>query len=780
MTSFVAQVLASSGKLEKDDLGTKISTLSRRVEEIKSEVCDMINKKYDEFLPSMQSAEELMKQVNGISGDLDTLKSCIENEVQRDLRVAVTEFTELKQQLEKNTLVLSVLRQLQEFDTAIENYHRALLEKKYIVAAGHLEKAQGSANTLKARKGCELKIMKALSTELTIQKQNLLYHLGEEWKKLAVWKLPPSKETDGLESALKTELHLCSAAPKEGISTGPLLPSVLQALSILGELNTKIKFFSKVLLKYVLKPLIMYPSLHPLVNEQTGQSVVLSFHCMDTKLEHPSPSTVYLKLNTVLEQLHKHLFDVPLSEPVERSGKELTVTLAEVLGDLIWEEMSDCIIRECLVYSIPANSSQLEQYEEVIKETEQFEQTLKEMHFLKGNSTDLLKYARNVNSHFASKKCQDVIVAARNLMTSEIHNTVKISPESKVVVPKLPNPGTGNKVKMEKASKTLHNEMMNLENERQLDQHTFSLPVCRISDSVQKLMELAYQTLSEAVVSTHQCAVQLFYTVRNIFQLFYDVVPTYHKENLLKLPQLAAIHHNNCMFIGHHLLTLGHQFRHHLPQPLCDGAATFVDLVPGFRRLGTECFLAQMRSQKAELLERLSTARNFSNLDDESNYSAASKAVRQVIHQLKRLGKVWQDVLPVNIYCKAMGTLLNTAIAEVINKITMLEDISTEDGDRLYSLCRTITEEGPQVFTPLPEESKNKRYQEVVPVYVQKWMTFKELMIVLQASLQEIVDRWADGKGPLAAEFSTNEMKSLIRALFQNTDRRAAALSEIK
>lgn len=43
--------------------------------------------------------------------------------------------------------------------------------------------------------------------------------------------------------------------------------------------------------------------------------------------------------------------------------------------------------------------------------------------------------------------------------------------------------------------------------------------------------------------------------------------------------------------------------------------------------------MAQMRSQKAELLERLSTARNFSNLDDESNYSAASKAVRQVSNE---------------------------------------------------------------------------------------------------------------------------------------------------
>lgn len=45
----------------------------------------------------------------------------------------------------------------------------------------------------------------------------------------------------------------------------------------------------------------------------------------------------------------------------------------------------------------------------------------------------------------------------------------------------------------------------------------------------------------------------------------------------------------------------------------------------------------------------------------------------QVLHQLKRLGIVWQDILPVNIYCKAMGTLLNTAISEIIGRITALE-----------------------------------------------------------------------------------------------------------
>ncbi|XP_010184204.1 PREDICTED: centromere/kinetochore protein zw10 homolog [Mesitornis unicolor] len=737
----------------------------------------MINKKYNEFLPSMQSAEDLVAQVDRLSSNIDLLKAGIENEVQRDLNVAVAEFTELKQQLEQDTLVLSILKKLQEFDTAIKKYNTALMEKKYVAAAQQLAKARSSLKMLQSRQGFELKILKALSTELTVQTQNMLYHLGEEWQKFAVWKLPPSKESSSLESALHSELHLGTVPSKEEEVAGPPVASVLQAFAVLGELHAKLKIFGQLLLKYILKPLISYPSLQPVTKEQSDV-LILRFKSEEPKLDHASPMEVFDKIKLVFEVLHKYLLNVPLEEPEDE--KDCRVTLAELLGDMIWEELSDCLIQNCLVNSIPTNSSKLEQYIEVIKSTEEFEKALKNMHFLKGDATDLLKYARNVNSHFANKKCQDVIVAARNLMTSEIHDTVKITPDSCVALPRLPVPGPGDHLKMQTASKPLHNDMVNLENETKLSQYTFSLPTCRISSSVEKLMELAYQTLLEATASTDQCCMQLFYSVRNIFQLFYDVVPTYHKENLQKLPQLAAIHHNNCMYIAHHLLTMGHQFRYRLTNILCNGAATFVDLVPGFRRLGMECFLAQMRVQKGEILERLSSARNFSNMDDEENYCAANKAIRQVLHQLRRLGKVWQDVLPVNVYCKAMGTLLNTALAEVVTRIAALEDISAEDADRLYSLCRIMVEEGPQVFTPLPEEDKNKKYQEEVPVYVQKWMTFKELMIILQANLQEIVDQWADGKGPLAAEFSAAEVRSLIRALFQNTERRAAALAKIK
>ena len=57
---------------------------------------------------------------------------------------------------------------------------------------------------------------------------------------------------------------------------------------------------------------------------------------------------------------------------------------------------------------------------------------------------------------------------------------------------------------------------------------------------------------------------------------------------------------------------------------------------------------------------------------------------------------------------------------------------------------------------------------------------FEELCLVLKSSLQTIVDRWCNGQGPLASHFTALEIKQLIRALFQTSERRTAALSKIQ
>lgn len=53
--------------------------------------------------------------------------------------------------------------------------------------------ARASVEALKAWNISDLPLLHALSSELTVQRENLIYHLGEEWKQLAVWKLPPTK-----------------------------------------------------------------------------------------------------------------------------------------------------------------------------------------------------------------------------------------------------------------------------------------------------------------------------------------------------------------------------------------------------------------------------------------------------------------------------------------------------------------------------------------------------------------------------------------------------------
>ncbi|XP_031989721.1 centromere/kinetochore protein zw10 homolog [Corvus kubaryi] len=776
--SLVAAVLEHSGQLDKEHLGAHVGRLSRRVEELKEEVWTMMNSKYSEFLPSVQNREDLVAEVEGLCMDIDLLKAAIENEVQQDLNVAVTEFTELKQQLERDSVVLSVLKKLQEFDTAVKEFSTALLEERYMRAAQRLEKARSSLRNVESHRGFELRIPKALRKELTVQEQSIIYQLGKEWQKLIVWKLPHSKGSSSLEAVVLSELHLHAVPPQGEDTAVPAVAAVLQALAVMGELHYKLKDFGQLLMEYILKPLISYPSLEPVTEEQPDV-FILRFRSQEPALDEFSPIKVFDKIKLIFEVLHKYLLNVPLEEP-GKGGKDGRVTLAELLGELIWEELSNCLIHSCLVHSLPTSSSQLEQYKEVIESTKEFEKALKEMQFLKQDKTALLKYACNVNFHFANKKCQDLIKAARKLMTSEIHNTVKITPDSSAALPELPAPWSGDHPKTHGPSNLLDSGTVNLGSESSLSQSTLSLPTCRISSSVQQLMELAYNTMEEAKTSTKFCCLQLCNCVRDIFHVFCEVVPKYHRENLQKLPQLAAIHYNNCMYIVHHLLTLGHQFRYLTGAVLSDCGGTFVDMVPDFRKLGMECFLAQMQVQKRGVLDRLWSARNFSNMDDDENYRAANKSIKQVLHQLRGLGTVWQDVLPVHVYCKAMGTLLNTALAEIVTRITALEDISAEGADRLYSLCKIMVDEGPQVFTPLLEEDKNKKYQEEVPVYVQKWMTFRELMIILRANLQEIVDRWADGKGPLAEQFSAAEVKSLIRALFQNTERRAAALAKIK
>jgi len=235
------------------------------------------------------------------------------------------------------------------------------------------------------------------------------------------------------------------------------------------------------------------------------------------------------------------------------------------------------------------------------------------------------------------------------------------------------------------------------------------------------------------------------------------------------------------MYIAHHLLTLGHQFRPKLPEPLNQSVASFVDLVPTIRQMGEKCFLEQLRKQKSNLLEILKATKGFANAHEDEKGLEVERTMKQILHLLSNLGKVWNGILPVDIYCQSLGALFDDVLQSIAWEVLQLEDISAEEAHQLHSLLSILVQRSSEIFQNTQEaDSESAENTWDICTVVPHWIRYKELIAILEASLQDIVDRWADGKGPLAHEFTAQEVRGLIRALFQNTDRRAAVLGKIK
>ena len=157
--------------------------------------------------------------------------------------------------------------------------------------------------------------------------------------------------------------------------------------------------------------------------------------------------------------------------------------------------------------------------------------------------------------------------------------------------------------------------------------------------------------LEEAAGAKAFCSVRLFNTVRNIFELWCAVVPTFHKSNLESLPQLSAIAHNSALYLAHKLVTLGFLYKEKLPA-LSQHTPTFIDIVPRLRTVGGEMMLRSMRIQRDSIVSTLS---NLNSAGSERRLSSGvDQAVRQFLHQLAHLQKVWQPVLPEDVYCRSV------------------------------------------------------------------------------------------------------------------------------
>ncbi|XP_073230670.1 centromere/kinetochore protein zw10 homolog [Porites lutea] len=765
--SLVTDVLLKSGRLEKEDINSCVKKTLQKAEEVKAKVLQAIYKEYtyDEFIDFSNSTIELNWKVNNLLSEIENVSGRLKNSVEGPLEAASCEHSDLVRQLKETDAIAEILGRLYKIHEALDAFPAELHKAAYDNAAKLVQETKELLWDL-PKAGQEGRIFVALREEWRRQKAQLTATLERVWAKSVLWTTPATASLDNRQAHLNTQLKLLTSAA--------CMKNVLHAMQVLGILEKRLKAFGKKLVQFIFRPLILFPSLKPEVNDNKSETIV-SFSKESGK-KVIDPVSLYTKSSVVLAVLRKFFDGTSVKEEDEeaRDNNVSSSALFSKLGEFLWPDLSEIIISECLKRSVPNTSAQLEKYQDIIKATEEFETKLVSFGLVPQGTDNLTLFVKDVGIHFGNKKCQDLLVAARDLMKDDIHNTVLV--DSSADRAALVSLGDVEKA-LQNVKGTKH-EPLKKDAGSTLSKFTFHLPTCRISESTKKFMDLAYETLIEATQSTPQCGILLFYTVRNMFELYCNVVPTYHEKRLSTLPQLSALHHNNCMYIAHHLLTLGHQFRPKLPEPLNQSVASFVDLVPTIRQMGEKCFLEQLKKQQSNLLELVKATEGFANAHEDAKGLQVEKTMKQIIHLLTYLGKIWNGILPVDIYCQSLGCLFDDVLQRITWEILQLEDISSEEAHQLHTLLSILEQRGSEIFQNKDTDSTENAWD--ICTVVPHWIRYKELIGILEASLQDIVDRWADGKGPLAHEFSAQEVRGLIRALFQNTDRRAAVLAKIK
>lgn len=202
----------------------------------------------------------------------------------------------------------------------------------------------------------------------------------------------------------------------------------------------------------------------------------------------------------------------------------------------------------------------------------------------------------------------------------------------------------------------------------------FVFHLCSVSTTAQKTYELVRQTLNEAIKpemakELDDLPPMLYRASREVLDLFRAMIPTLYASEIESIPRMAAIMHNDCVYLAHEASLLGAEYKQkfrstdansqsktHLLSEVC----TFVDMVPPFREMANKSMGSMLEVQKSQLLElispRLASFKEaLSSNESVTEWDDAETALRAALYHLRHLCQSWRQVLSREVYHLTIG-----------------------------------------------------------------------------------------------------------------------------
>jgi ribosomal protein L14 len=227
----------------------------------------------------------------------------------------------------------------------------------------------------------------------------------------------------------------------------------------------------------------------------------------------------------------------------------------------------------------------------------------------------------------------------------------------------------------------------------------FQLPKCSISDTASQIMALIRKTMDDAVATPSTISQDsvlsllrptLYRTAREMLSLFRAIIPSSHGREVATIPRTAAVLHNDAVFLAHHCLTIGLEYREKFP-PVDEGDARgkllkqtciFVDMVPLFRELADTSLGDMMDLQKRQLEEivgsRISLLGQAMRSDEPlQEWTEAETALAAGTYHLRHLSQTWKPILSPSIFLRAMGFLVDVVFALYLGQVASAAYVSS-------------------------------------------------------------------------------------------------------
>jgi hypothetical protein len=507
------------------------------------------------------------------------------------------------------------------------------------------------------------------------------------------------------------------------------------------------------------------------------------------------------KLNELFQFLNQKMFNLSawtFNNDALKSEKKLLMFL---FSKCCLKNFLKLVYERLITHIIPVNQLDFELESKINNRISQFEKELKLIRFYEelddGQSVETIK--ENLEELFMRKKCKYLIDTARSKMKSNdlLFDLVEIHLDN---FSKNASSDSNNNNKLKNELLSLNQGKVSSELNLVFNSSGKKFSISRLAYEIN---ELIYQTLNDAykiILSnskSHKNALLLSLIARNLFDLYTGIVPNFHENKMKTLPALPMILFNDFSFLAINCLTLTHQYKpmlkslnsSHLENNInfmfdfdeVVNSFSFLDLSIKLQSSGYSILIKELEKQELNLIELLNEdSSSLKDLSEADNFDLFKRSLQKCTHQLKSLSSLWSKILSENFYYKIFGQLLDLLCQNLIKSCLKLEDISSDDASYLHTGFTILKQFVHELFSSYQPDLEGSMHDLNAMKYINSWQKFKYLLVILKANLQDIVDLWSDGKGPLSLCYDSEEVRHLIRALFMITERRSAALARIK